>query len=48
MFDDMELEYEYGTADWLNEQLEETWLEALDNFLEDEMHKGENPDELDD
>jgi len=44
----MEPEKEYGESDWLNEQLEEEWALLMDNLEYEEMHEGENPDELGD
>ena len=46
MFDDVEPEANYGYADWQEQLLEEAWLEAIDNFEDDEIHKGEDPNEL--
>jgi hypothetical protein len=45
-FDDMEPEEDYGLNDWLEQLLEETWLEFLEAG-EEEMHEGEDADELD-
>ena len=47
-YDDMEPEIEYGLDDWLEEQLEETWMEFLDDDSNEEMHQGEEyPDDDD-
>lgn len=47
IFDDVEPEADYGYSDWQEQLLEEAWLEAIDDFLDDEIHQGEDPDELD-